>query len=165
MINQRQLKAIFAKNKKKGLRKTITALRSKGHRASDWRTLYHVTPNKNIPSIKKKGLIPKGGQGWFERLYKDYPNRDRLDDPNYTRSQTWLGNTSAAQEMIHELKRYRTNPHIIKVRIAKKDLIKGRNYLGIGEEFKTRATIPPDNFRGIKRIRRLRVQAPFNVRY
>jgi len=63
MLSQRQIKAIFAKNRNRGLRSTIQSLRERGHKASDWRTLWHGTKRRSVPSILRSGLQPVINQG------------------------------------------------------------------------------------------------------
>lgn len=63
-LTQQQIKAIHARNKSKGLRAVINALRSKGHRASSYRTVWHGTIARNIPSIKRHGIKVSENEGY-----------------------------------------------------------------------------------------------------
>lgn len=76
-LSQAQIRAIWAQNKKKGLRAVINKLRARGHRASDYRTVYHSTHKKFLPAIKKHGLLsPEDIRG--------FSTQDQYREPVYT---------------------------------------------------------------------------------
>ena len=146
-LTQRQLKAIFAQNRSKGLRQTIQALRKKKHKASDWRTLFHITPEQNVDSIMRRGIIPKGGKGYFHR--KPY----YVQNARSKQKTTWLG-TRATIPMMHVELLYEggyDKTRVMKVRVPKKGLqIDDPDYgVGAGKEYITQKRIPPDNIRKI----------------
>jgi len=44
---------------KGGLRTAINEAKAAGHVASDWKTLWHGTPERNVPSILKQGFLSR----------------------------------------------------------------------------------------------------------
>jgi len=141
-LSQRQIKAIFAQNRSRGLRSTIRALRQRGHKASDWQTLFHGTERKHVPSILRKGF-----RTW--------------QASDYEKSGVWFGRRGYANNY---------GDALLKVRLPKKKLeylpIENFDMLSddssLEHEWLSRRNVPKSNIRSVSLYR---LRGPKRGRY
>lgn len=104
-LTQQQIRAIFARNRRKGMRAVINKLRERGHRASDWQTFYHGTTEERVPSIIKEGL--RGGSGNISTS---------------RRGTVYLGNRDVARYFANWSSQYTPDRALVKVRVPKEHM-------------------------------------------